>query len=74
MYALSSQHSIKNPCGVYTAYYCIIFLQFADTKMDVKNMSDFESGSFDAVIDKGTMPCNTCQHYRISLHAYTTWL
>jgi hypothetical protein len=24
-------------------------------KMDVKNMSDFESGSFDAVIDKGTI-------------------
>jgi len=24
-------------------------------KMDVKDMSDFESGSFDAVIDKGTL-------------------
>jgi len=24
-------------------------------KMDVKDMSDFESGSFDAVIDKGTI-------------------
>uniref|UniRef100_A0A453RL88 Methyltransferase type 11 domain-containing protein n=1 Tax=Aegilops tauschii subsp. strangulata TaxID=200361 RepID=A0A453RL88_AEGTS len=29
--------------------------QLKDTKMDVRNMSDFESGSFDAVIDKGTL-------------------
>jgi hypothetical protein len=39
-------------------------------KMDVKNMSDFESASFDAVIDKGIMPCNCRQHYLTSLHAY----
>lgn len=25
-----------------------------DIKMDVRDMSDFESGSFDAVIDKGS--------------------
>lgn len=30
-------------------------LDWQDMKMDVKNMSDFESGSFDAVIDKGTI-------------------
>uniref|UniRef100_A0ACD5ZSM8 Uncharacterized protein n=1 Tax=Avena sativa TaxID=4498 RepID=A0ACD5ZSM8_AVESA len=29
-------------------------------KMDVKNMSDFESGSFDAVIDKGTLDSIMC--------------
>ncbi|XP_066326668.1 uncharacterized protein [Miscanthus floridulus] len=29
-------------------------------KMDVKNMSDFESGSFDAVIDKGTLDSLMC--------------
>uniref|UniRef100_A0A804LTQ0 Methyltransferase domain-containing protein n=1 Tax=Zea mays TaxID=4577 RepID=A0A804LTQ0_MAIZE len=31
-----------------------------DMKMDVKNMSDFESGSFDAVIDKGTLDSLMC--------------
>ncbi|TVU05069.1 hypothetical protein EJB05_48219 [Eragrostis curvula] len=29
-------------------------------KMDVKNMSDFQSGSFDAVIDKGTLDSLMC--------------
>ena len=81
MYALCSQHSIKNPFGVLLYYvffptYCLLLYyssQFTDTKMDVKNMSDFESGSFDAVIDKGIMPCNFRQHYVTSLHVYATW-
>ncbi|XP_047070448.1 EEF1A lysine methyltransferase 4-like isoform X1 [Lolium rigidum] len=34
--------------------------QLKYTKMDVKNMSDFESGSFDAVIDKGTLDSLMC--------------
>lgn len=55
MYNLSSQHSIIESVPSIYAYYCIIFLEFTDTKMDVRNMSDFESGSFDAVIDKGTV-------------------
>ncbi|CAO2184311.1 unnamed protein product [Urochloa humidicola] len=32
----------------------------SDMKMDVRNMSDFESGSFDAVIDKGTLDSIMC--------------
>eukprot|EP00268_Persea_americana_P009249 TRINITY_DN13691_c0_g1_i1.p1 TRINITY_DN13691_c0_g1~~TRINITY_DN13691_c0_g1_i1.p1 ORF type:complete len:152 (-),score=33.61 TRINITY_DN13691_c0_g1_i1:586-1041(-) len=31
-------------------------------KMDVRDMSDFESGSFDAVIDKGTLDSLMCGH------------
>ncbi|XP_044442304.1 EEF1A lysine methyltransferase 4 isoform X1 [Triticum aestivum] len=34
--------------------------QLKYTKMDVRNMSDFESGSFDAVIDKGTLDSIMC--------------
>ncbi|PWZ53217.1 Methyltransferase-like protein 13, partial [Zea mays] len=37
-----------------------ISLDWQDMKMDVKNMSDFESGSFDAVIDKGTLDSLMC--------------
>jgi hypothetical protein len=33
----------------------LISLIDTDMKMDVRNMSDFESGSFEAVIDKGTI-------------------
>ena len=36
-------------------WYHLFPLIGTDMKMDVKDMSDFESGSFDAVIDKGTI-------------------
>uniref|UniRef100_A0A0D9X9S9 Methyltransferase type 11 domain-containing protein n=1 Tax=Leersia perrieri TaxID=77586 RepID=A0A0D9X9S9_9ORYZ len=32
----------------------------SDMKMDVRNMAEFESGSFDAVIDKGTLDSIMC--------------
>ncbi|KAG6528396.1 hypothetical protein ZIOFF_010552 [Zingiber officinale] len=39
---------------------CCFLITSTDIKMDVRDMSPFESGSFDAVIDKGTLDTFMC--------------
>ena len=39
----------------FTCSSCYFFNDFADIKLDVRDMSPFHAGCFDAVIDKGAI-------------------
>ncbi|KAG6524568.1 hypothetical protein ZIOFF_014482 [Zingiber officinale] len=55
---MQAKYSHKSIKFLYDA--CCFLITSTDIKMDVRDMSPFESGSFDAVIDKGTLDTFMC--------------
>jgi len=48
------EHALRKSYLLHILDFCLFFDYLVDIKMDVRDMKGFESGSFDAVIDKGT--------------------